>query len=73
MPKYITKYIPGRIIRTIRDFEFWSRCGGWIYWYGRPKHPSVLIHQQYKTLIGLINHKMLRRAILNPERKGEKS
>jgi len=70
---YIKKYIPGRIIRTIRDFELWSRRGGWIYWHGKPKHPSFLINQQYRTLIGLINLKMLRRAILNPKRKGEKS
>jgi len=70
LTKYITKYIPSDVIKNITEFDSWTYSGGWVYWHGKPKHPSILISQQYRTLIGLIKHNMLRKAILNPKRKG---
>jgi len=71
MPKYVNKYIPGDTIHTMQGFEEWVSAKGWIYWHGRPKHPSILACQQWATIKRIIKLKMLRRAILNPARETE--
>lgn len=70
MTKYIHKYIPGDIIKTMSAFDKWAESGGWIYWHERPKHPTILDSQMHRVLRGLIKRKMLRKAVLNPKWKG---
>lgn len=71
MAKYIHKYIPGDIIETMEGFDQWVTSKGWIYWCGKPKHPSILACQQWATVKRLIRLKSLREALFNPARETE--
>lgn len=61
--KYINKYIPGDGFEDILDLSSWLGSGGWVYWYGKPKHPSFMINQQLRTL--WLALPALKKAILN--------
>lgn len=71
MAKYIPKYIPGDTIKTLAEYEEWVFQKGWIYWHGKPKHPSIIDNQQHSTLRRLIVNKRLMKAFLNPNYKKE--
>jgi len=64
MPRKL-KFKPGEAIRTINDFDEWTDNGGWIYWFGKPKHPSILANQQYAALRNFIKQGCLKKAVLN--------
>jgi len=59
------KFKPGKAIRTINEFDKWTDNGGWIYWFGRPKHPSILANQQHNALRNFIKCGYLKKAVLN--------
>jgi hypothetical protein len=61
------KFRPGDAIKDLHELVARCQRGEWIYWYQRPKHPSLLLHQQITTAIGLIRRGVLRVAIKNEE------
>lgn len=48
------KFRPGDGFTGIGELVFWLNIGGWVYWRGRPKHPSVLESQTLRTLRTLV-------------------
>jgi len=59
------KYMPGDYIVNHLEFYLWTTHGGWVYWKGRPKHPTFIWSMPYRTVAGLIDKGVFRKAILN--------
>ena len=57
------KFKMGPVISSLIDFQKWTDNGGWIYWHGKPKHPTILQNQQYRVILGLLKTKSLNKAI----------
>ncbi len=75
MPKkYIKKYKKGPPITSIESVQQRAAIGLWFYWLGRPKHPSIIISQQFRVVCGLVRGGHLYEAIFTDEyinQKGE--
>lgn len=65
------KFQPGNTIRDIYELIALLRIGCWVYWWGRPKHPSFLLSMQLNALIGLTDAGRFRLAVPVEQPAGE--
>ena len=61
------KYLPGNKKTCIHELIALLRLGCWVYWHGRPKHPSFLLSMQLNALIGIAGKGLLRLAVPNEQ------
>lgn len=59
------KFSPGHEIKDIYELISLLKLGCWIYWQGRPKHPSFLLSMQLNALIFRVGQRSFRLAIPN--------
>jgi hypothetical protein len=59
------KYIPGEPFSTLGELRAWLESGGWVYWHGRPKHPSIIISLQFRCILSGLRHGIFYRAMPN--------
>lgn len=56
-------YRAGRQIKTMDRLSRELLAGNYLWFFGRPCHPSWLMSMQFRTLHSLIRHKALRTAV----------
>jgi hypothetical protein len=61
------KYRPGETIKGLDELVGHCKSGGWVYWFGRPKHPGWILSQQITTALGYVTKGLWRKAIKNEE------
>lgn len=61
------KYRVGDPFINIHELVAWLQAGKWVYWHGKPKHPTIISNQSLSTLMNIGSH--LYRAIENKEQK----
>lgn len=47
------KFKPGKPFSNVHELIIWLNDGNWVFWHGKPKHPSVIANQQLQILIKL--------------------
>ena len=61
------KFRPGGPFEDIHQVINWIQRGGWIYWGGVPKHPSIIQNMSLTTLLNSVGRSGLRPALRNGE------
>ena len=71
MKKHIKKFTEGTVIQDMNEFVWHIKNKHWFMWENIPKHYSMMRHYPYFVIEGIIDKKLLKVAILNPEYKNK--
>lgn len=71
MSKKKRKYKPGKLVRTPNQIAKACAEGRWLYLYNRVTHPSWIYSMTLKTVMYMLEHKLIRFADLTQDDKRE--
>ena len=56
------KFYPSDPFTTVTEVVEWLNRDGWIYWYGRPKHPAFMAQLSIAMLRQLVKYRTIAHA-----------